>query len=455
MQNMNITISKFGGTSQGNSHIITGVANIVKAKKNKGEAVVVVVSAMSGVTDQLLLALELAQKKKPRLVNQILDDIAKRHRETLGHFVTKNEFENIWREHFDYHIEHRLRHILTGVSYLGEVTDKTKALVCSIGERFSSWVTTYALRKAGVEAERVNATRLIKTDSNYLDANVNFSNTKSNFTRRILPLLKKGITPVITGFIAKDTHGDVTLLGRGGSDYSASVAGICLKAQTIEIWTDVDGIMSANPKVVPEARLWPEVSFQIASEMAHGGAKVLHPRTISPAVEHDIPILIRNTFSPHNPGTLITRKADNGFKGIQMKSGQAIVHLTSAQMLDEPGFIRNSAEIFQSLNTPLDVCTTSEVSVTYSLEQKDLNNKLLKALKRIANVTVYRDLAKVTILGENINKDSKIMARVFATIQGHRLYAVSMGASNHNITLLVEEKDAEGILKRLHKELIK
>ena len=453
----NLKVLKFGGTSMGNNQTISQCVDIIKNNLQKNK-VIVVVSALSGVTNELIELIELAKKQKSRLIAPRLDELEQKHKETLKYFVRNidvawQEFDAIFKE---------LRQILTGISLVGDISNKISAAVWSYGERLSSWIMHYALLQGKITNRRISATKLIQTNSNYLDAEVDFTKTKANCKRLLSPLLKNHQAIVITGFIARDKHKHITTLGRGGSDYTASILGLSVNASQIEIWTDVDGVMSADPRVVPNARVWSEIEMSVMSEMAYVGAKVLHPKTIAPALQNKIPVYVKNTFNPKAKGTKIIEQDKKGLKGIVVKKEQAIIHLDNPVMLNQVGSIHNYSHVFADHNIPLDVCVTSEISVSFSINQAQVSEKLYKDLRKLAKLTVYDNLAKVCIVGSQIGNDTSILARIFKALKkyapkevplGREIYTISNGASFNNITLMVDQKNADEILKILHKEL--
>ncbi|OHB21985.1 MAG: hypothetical protein A2939_00635 [Parcubacteria group bacterium RIFCSPLOWO2_01_FULL_48_18] len=435
----------------GSSDSIRQCAKIVFRAKAKNR-LFVVVSALGGVTDELIRLIDLARSQKPKLIASRLNAIERRHKEVLGGLVSSAHAARVWEEECA-PLFKKLRYILTGISFVGEVAEKSYALICSFGERISSILMFHALVAAGVRAEHVLAQRLIRTDSNYKDATVDYKKTRGYVKRIAAPLLAKGIVPVIGGFIGKDTSGDITLLGRGGSDYTASIVAASLDADSVEIWTDVDGIMSADPRLIEKPALWKEIDIQVMAEMAYSGAKVLHPKTIVPAIQKHIPIYIKNTFRPETKGTKVVESVTPGLRGIVVDANQVLLHLTNASMLEGVGFIHGVSEICARHGVPIDVCATSEVSFTISIRKEDYTPKLYKDLSKIAGLEVYEAVAKVCVIGRGIARNANILAKIAAALKEYQLYAVSCGASFNNITLIVERARANDILRLLHNTL--
>ena len=444
----NIKVFKFGGTSMGTSKSIAQCAKIIQ-NATKDSKVIVVVSALSQVTNELISLIDLAKKQKPRLIADRLDALEEKHRKTLEFFV--DDLDDAWINL--YPIFKELRQILTGISLVGDISDKTSAAIWSYGERLSSWIMHYALWNDDVANRRISATKLIQTNSNYLDAEVDFKRTKANCKRLLAPLVKDNQAVVITGFVARDKHKHITTLGRGGSDYTASIVGLSMHASQIEIWTDVDGVMSADPRIVPNAKVWNELDVNVMAEMAYVGAKVLHPKTITPALQGKIPVYIKNTFNLDAKGTKIVEQDKKGLRGIVVKKDQLLLHLSNPVILNQIGTIHEYSHVFGDYNIPIDVCATSEISISFSIDTKDKSEKLYKDLKKLAKLTVHSGLAKLCIVGNQIGNDAFILERIFKTLKNYKIYTVSNGASFNNITLMINQKEVDEILKKLHGEL--
>jgi len=448
---MKISVLKFGGTSMGSVSAISQSAQIVK-KASQDSKVIVVVSAISGMTNLLIELIGLARKQKQRLIAGRLNKMEDIHRSILKDFVDEEDLDDIWKKEFAPAFK-KLRYVLTGISYIGELTDKTYAFICIFGERFSSRIMAYALQKEGMQGIKVNAKRVISTDSQYMEANVDFKKTAERTKRIILPLLQKRLTPVVMGFSGKDTHGDTTLLGRGGSDYTASILGISLDVSDIQIWTDVDGVMSADPREIKNIQLWSKISLDVMAEMANSGAKVLHPKTITAAVKKNIPVYIKNTFNPSAAGTLVSADKKKGLKGVVLVQNQTIINMVNPEMLDAFGFISNCSQQFVDNNVPVDVCATSEVSVTCSIASSDQSNKLIRSLSKISHVEIHKEKAKICVIGCDVTQNAELISRIFSVLKNYNIYTVSIGATFHNITILIDNKNSKAALKLLHQEL--
>ena len=446
---------KFGGTSMGTADSIRECAEIVRdiSRKNR---VVVTVSAVSGVTDRLLAMIDLAKNQKPRLVQQEIVLLEKKHSEILRtYFPDEISFQEKWQQDLAPIFE-KLKAILHGTSLVGDLTLKMQAKVCSFGECLSSFLLLYALRDLNVRAQRIHSEKIIRTDSQYLQANVNFKTTTQACKKILLPLLRDEVVPIITGFIGKDTRGDTTLLGRGGSDYTASILAVVLQANEVQIWTDVDGVMSADPRFVKKTISWPELGMKMMSEMAFGGAKVVHPRSVYVAVAKNIPVYIYNTFNRNFKGTKVTSEEIKDVKGIVSSDRNILFHIENPNMLEEVGFIAKVTEIVKQFDISIDVCATSETSFTFSIDEKDYDSKLEKILSKIAKVKVTRQISKISMIGHGITNSANVFEETFRLFYNKKIpiRCVSVGTSQRNITLMVDHQFKDQILNDLHQQWI-
>ena len=445
---------KFGGTSMGSAESIIDCAKIIKEKLKK-YSLVVTVSAVAGVTNELQAFINLAKKQKPRRVRARIAALKKQHEDILKKLVPQNELEHIWQQDF-LPLFSKLETILVGTSLVGDTTPKTEARILSFGEKLSSHLMAQALNKLGIANKRIESEKIIKTDSLYLEANVKFKATNIACRKVIKPLLTKKIVPVVTGFIGKDTHGNTTLLGRGGSDYTASIVAIGIDAQKIEIWTDVNGIMSTDPKIVPNAISWPILDMGTVAEMAYSGARVIHPKSITAAINKNIPVYILNTFNQDFPGTKVTLQKIDGIKGIIASQNHTVLNIENPNMLEAVGFLATLTKTAQEHNISIDVCATSETTFTFSIKSKDYSSKFLKNLRQLANVVVLKNIAKISIIGDDITNNTKLLADIFTIFARNQIiiHALSIGASTNNITILIADNHREKTLKLLHQKLI-
>ncbi len=449
---MSIKSIKFGGTSMGSAASIVECADIIKEKLDNEERVVVTVSAVGDTTDNLLDIISLARQSKPKLVKSKVLEIATLHKEILFTILdNETKAKKIWTQKFQNLID-ELEAISYGVSLVGDLADKTVAKISAFGEKLSSLLLVEALEKLNISAVRIESERLIKTDSNYLKAKVQFIQTNRSIKKIIRPLLESNITPIVTGFIGKDAHGNITLLGRGGSDYTASIIGMGISADEIEIWTDVDGIMTADPNIVKSAYSWDNLDMHIMSEMAYSGAKVVHPDTIVLAIENNIPVCVCNTFNRKFLGTKITRSSNVMTKGLVSSSHNALLTLENTSIINGVGFMEKVTSIFAEQNIPIDVCTTSEISLSISIKSEDYSKKLYSALTSFASVKVQKNIAKLCFIGNHVNKNNDTLSGIFSTCleDAATIHSISLSGSGNNITLLIDDNNVTSLINKLH-----
>lgn len=459
-------VMKFGGSSVANGDCMKRVAKIVSDFVNQGNRLVVVVSALEGVTDQLLEASEEAKKGNLDYTREFIEKIRERHLNTVKDAIKnqslKKEIENIVRS-----IVEEIEKVLTGIAYLGELTPKSLDYVLSFGERLSTPILCYSLLDIGLNSKFLSGKDAgIVTDSNYGEARPLMRLTKYQVKQKLEPMLDKGIIPVVTGYIASTQEGFITTLGRGGSDYSATIIGSSLNADEICIWTDVDGLMTADPKIVPSARTMPEISFQEAIEMALFGAKGLHPRALEPAMEEGIPVRIRNTFNPENPGTLIDNKqkikAGEIVKAVNLIKNVSLVNISGAGMVGAPG---TAAKVFDVLgknnvNVLMFSQSASEANISFIIKKASLG-KVMSALEIallgqgiVREITTDEDVCIVAIVGAGMKGTPGVAARIFNAVakKGVNVIMISQGSSEVNISFAVKEKDGENAVRAIHEE---
>ena len=319
----------------------------------------------------------------------------------------------------------------------------------------SSRIVAAALSAAGTPATWVAATRVLITDDGHPAALPLADETRRSATRELQPLLEGGKIAVVGGFVGATAEGITTTLGRGGSDLSASVIGAALHAREIQIWTDVDGMLTADPRVVEGTEVVPHLSFDEASELAYFGAKVLHPSTILPAVQDGIPVRIVNTLRPELPGSLITRDVpsrDRPLTALACKRNIVVVDVTSTRMLLAHGFLRRVFEVFEQHATSVDVVTTSEVSVSMTLDDDRRLAAIERDLRTFAEVQVERGMAIVSAVGDNLRRDPALAVRLIASLDGLQLRMVSQAASRRNVTVVLNDRDVPEAMTRLHQE---
>ncbi|HEX8287593.1 MAG TPA: lysine-sensitive aspartokinase 3 [Pyrinomonadaceae bacterium] len=445
------TIMKFGGTSVKDAEAFARVAEIVGSQRNVSP--VVVTSAMSKVTDALLFAFETAKKGNSETAFASLAPHFERHREVSNQLINENR-----RAFFEKELrlaENDLSDLLARVERRSLPLQMLKDAIVSYGEQLSSRLLAEVCRVKSLNARRMDSRRLIVTDDEYGSAAPIWEETEELIKLELVPLIEAGEIPVLGGFIAASRSGETTTLGRGGSDYSAALVGAALRAREIQIWTDVTGVLTCDPRVCSQARTIGTLSYEEAAELSYFGAKVLHPKTIQPAVDFSIPVRVCNTFEPEIVGTMVlpeSGKAPNKIKSIAHKTGITILRITSARMLGSYGFMSALFQIFERYRTVIDVISTSEVSVALTLDDTASLDKIVNELKRLGEVEVESENAVVCVVGEGLRESSGLAAKIFSTIGNINISLVSHGASSVNMTFVVKEEMVAEVINRLHNE---
>lgn len=444
-------VMKFGGTSVESAAAISRVASIVKARLDRQP--VVVVSAMGKTTNRLLaLAADAVEGRRERAFEQ-LAALREYHLTEARPLVSAEDtaaLEGIVAEHFQ-----ELGELITGLSVIGEFTPRLVDAVSSYGERLSSRIVTLAFRSAGMDAVHADSRRLVVTDKRHTHAAPLYPQTYARLCEQVAPLACQGKVVVMGGFIAATEDGVTSTLGRGGSDFTAAIAGAGIGAEEIQIWTDVDGMMTADPNSVPDAHRLKEISFSEAAELAYFGAKVLHPATVLPAVEKNIPVMILNSRRPEVPGTRIIREAvpcSNPIKSIACKKRITVVNINSTRMLMAHGFLHRIFEIFDRYETPVDMLSTSEVSVSATIDDTSRLDQIRVELEQFAEVCVEHNRAIICLVGDNIRYTAGIGARIFGALSPVNVLMVSQGGSQWNLSLVVDEANLLQAVRLLHRE---
>lgn len=439
---------KFGGTSVADASALENVARIVALAR--AAAPIVVVSAMSGVTDSLLAATTIAIKSNADEAIASLDKTFKRHEAVARELLSSGEVDKFLAEVQS--SANRIANLLR--AFKSDVNRKAiQDAVVSFGESLSSSLLAAAINQRNVAARQVDARRCIITNEEYTCAAPLITETFASCQTELRPLLDENVIPVLGGFIAATPAGVTTTLGRGGSDYTAALVGAALAASEIQIWTDVTGVLTADPRVVSEAQTIERLSYSEAAELAYYGAKVLHPKTIQPAIESCIPVRICNSRAPEKPGTLVgpeTETSPRTVKAIAHKEGVTTVQITSARMLGAYGFLRALFEVFERHRTVVDVVTTSEVSVSLSLDDAERLPDIVKELESLGTVRVEKGRAIICVVGEGLRGTPGIAAKVFSTISDINVTLISQGASSINFTFAIEGERLHEAVRRLH-----
>ncbi len=434
-------IMKFGGTSVGNAERIKNIADIIKS--NIKRKPVVVVSAVAKITDALIkLANECAKGKGDKLLENIV----------ITHYRILKQL-SIDKRLLDEEIK-ELRNLTNKAKSESYVDTEILDSFQSFGERMSSKIVAEQLCKIGIKAQAFNSWELgFLTDSEFGRAEpleIIYQNLNAN-------IKKLKVVPVITGFIGKTENGEITTLGRGGSDYTAAIIGAALDADEIQIWTDVNGIMSTDPKIVSNAKIIERILFAEASELAYFGARVLHPKTIAPAMNKKIPVNVLNSLNPRGKGTTIVSKVKKNkyiVKAIACKKNITLINVNSTRMLGAYGFLARLFDIFDEYRKNVDVVSTSEVSVSLTIDNDENINNIEREIKEIANVNIAKNKAIICVVGEGMRHMPGVAGRTFTALGRNKINIemISQGASEINLTFIVDGKDAEKAVKVIHKE---
>ncbi|HSU19348.1 MAG TPA: lysine-sensitive aspartokinase 3 [Acidobacteriaceae bacterium] len=449
-----IVVMKFGGTSVEDATAIQRTAEIVSGRARKGLRPVVVVSAMAKVTDQLLAcaAAAVAGRGDRDAAIDITARLRARHLQVATDLVSGERLAALELDinrAFD-----GLDELVRGIAILGELTARTSDLIVSFGERLSSVMVTAAFAERGLNSAHVDARDVILTDNHYGKAAPDEPAIERALTERVLPLIEEGRIPVMGGFIGS-CEGVTTTLGRGGSDYTAALVGGGLHAGAIEIWTDVDGIMTTDPRICPDALRVRSISFEEAAELAYFGAKVLHPATILPAVQKNIPVYVLNSRNAANEGTRITATPPpcaSPFKSIAAKKRLTIIDIVASRMLLAHGFLKMVFDIFDRHKCAIDMVSTSEVSISVTVDSREALPAICEELSRIADVKYESDKALICLVGEDIRGQSGIAGQVFSAVSHVNIRMISQGASEINMSFMINEGDVEEAVRSLHKK---
>lgn len=443
-------VVKFGGTSVGDADAICRAADVVASRLSR--APVVVVSAASGTTTELLGIAEQAARGQLIGALRSVEHIRERHiamcevllcNSATGPDITA-EIAAMCDE---------VASLAEALTTLGHITPRSLDAVASFGEQISSLLVTEAFRARGIPAQHVDARDVVVTSDHFNEAEPSLDAISERARDRIAPVVRSGSVPVLGGYIGATSAGVTTTLGRGGSDYTASLLGAALGADDIEIWTDVDGMLTADPRVVSDAKLISQIRFDEASELASFGAKVLHPNTIAPAVRRGIPVYIYNTRKPQLSGTRIMFDAPRrAVTAIAAKGDVTIVRVSAPRMLLAKGFLRSVFEIFERHRTSVDVVSTSEVSVSVTLDDAARLDELLVDLRLLGDVSIERDRAVVAIVGSGIGDRGDCMGRALTALGDMHVHMVSLSATGINLTVVVDGAAMHDAMRALHGE---
>jgi len=444
-------VMKFGGTSVESAIAIQRVAEIVRSRRKQDP--IVVVSAMAKVTDQLVAMGQKAASGDAEGALELLPALKERHLQAAKSLLNPKVFSKISSKLEQTFVQ--LGEFLRGVSAVHELSPRSSDFLLSFGELLSSQFIAPALTELGLEAQWVDSRQCVITDATHTCARPQAAEIRQRAQAVIKPILAKHRIPVMGGFIASSVDGVPTTLGRGGSDYTAAIIGGALDAECIEIWTDVEGMMTTDPRLCPDARTIRRISFNEAAELAYFGAKVLHPATLLPAIEKDIPVYVLNSRNIKSKGTRITAHAPSGnemFRAITAKNGISLVNVVASRGLMVHNFLRTVFEVLDQHSATVDLVAISEVSLSFTIESKRMPEELLTQLEKIADVTCENQQAIICLVGEDIHGRPGIAASVFSTVAdaGVNVRMISQGASEINISFVVKESEVPQAVRHLH-----
>ena len=443
---------KFGGTSVANFEAITRTIFIIGSKLDKKP--VVVVSALAKITDLLYAISDAALARDVATTNLHLSQLRKRHvdltEELLAQSMLKDEAVAKVNGLCD-----ELDKIAVAVCSLGELSDRNKAVIISMGEYLSSTIIAYAMNAKGIRTKWVDSRTMMITNNSYLKAEP----VIDAIAEVVPPLVSEaydGMDAIIMqGFVGVTADGEPTVLGRGGSDYSASLIGMAVDAERIEIWTDVDGVLTADPRRVKNTKYLEKISYEEAAEMAHFGAKVLHPLTIEPAVKKNIPLFVLNSMNPSGKGTAILQNEliEDGVKSVSFKENIKVINIFSMKMINTSGFLRRVFEIFSENKISVDLISTSEANISVTVDASEKIDKLVAELSEFCDVIVDDDKAQVSVIGKNIVRLNGMLKKTFAPLKKTNVYMISQGASFVNISFVVDREELIEVVQDLHDHL--
>ena len=444
-------VMKFGGTSVADPDAINRLIGIVRQQQSKTKSPpLVVVSALAGVTDKLVALVQLTEDGASAKAAAEVEALLQRHL-SVATAVTSASRQSLLA---DVRREmEELNGLVHALSVLREVSHRSRDAVHAVGEVVSSRIVAAAFADHGIASSWVDARTVLITDAEHNAAAPDMMATADRVTDRVAPLINSGQVVVLGGFIGATASGITSTLGRGGSDYSAAIFGSCLGADEIQIWTDVDGMLTADPRIVPQPKLVPQLSFAEASELAYFGAKVLHPSTIVPAVAKNIPVRILNSRRPENTGTLITaegRPMNGELAALACKRDVTVIDITSTRMLMAHGFLRRLFEVFERFKTAVDVVTTSEVSVSVTVDDTRRLKAILDNLRNFAEASCEREMAIICAVGENLRADPTLFGRAVTSLERIPLRLVSQAGSRRNVTFVLRNTDVPHAMMRLH-----
>ncbi|MBI5653601.1 MAG: aspartate kinase [Chloroflexi bacterium] len=458
-------VMKFGGTSVGDGKRIKNVANLVRGYAMQGHAIVVATSAMSKVTDMLIGAARRAAESDAPAYIAATRTLLDQHLVAIDDAIQDSVARVALRDQ----VEHKLNGLLelcNSIAVLGELTPRALDTIASLGERLIVPILAQALREAGARAESIEATELIVTDDNFTSAEPILDATRDKARARLIPLIDADVIPVVTGFIGATRNGILTTLGRGGSDFTGTILGAAIDADEVWIWTDVNGVMTCDPRVVPDAQTIDEIAYAEAAELSYFGAKVIHPKTIVPVAERDIPVLILNTFNPTHPGTRIVRAPRSDarkVKAITTIRKLSLITVEGRGMQGVPGVAAKvfSAVAREGISVLMISQSSSEQNICFVIEA-DATQRAIVALEKefelerlrhnIDRIWAQEKIAILAVVGAGMKNTPGIAAKVFGALGDNNLNIISIaqGSSEYNLSLVVDERDADNAMRAIH-----
>ncbi|MBD3287062.1 aspartate kinase [candidate division WOR-3 bacterium] len=450
-------VMKFGGASLADAETIKNTVSIIESRMNRQP--VVVVSAFGKTTDLLTSILESVSAKEPESARKTAEEIGNYHLNIIGDLIVGESLRTRAQEIISDNVS-RLRRLIDGMEYLEEVSPRTRDSVLATGEMLSAPLFSLILNSRDIDVCFVDPCEIIRTDTDHGRANPCMDAISVNCRDKIIPELTSGKIPVTGGFLGSTPDGAFTTLGRGGSDLTASLVARGISADLIEFWKDVDGILTADPGIVPDAEPVSHISFQEAGELAFLGAKVLHPSSIQPAVEKGIPVRVLNFHKPSSPGTLIsdeltgTDPHEQAVSSVACKRNQLMVNVYSTRMLGARGFLRTVFEVFDRLALSVDHIATSEVNVTVTLAPTHRVKELETELSEVAKVRVEDGVGVVSVVGRNLPHTPGVAGPIFNALSDVNIKLVTYGGSGVNLSIVVADDEVEKAVKSLHTALI-
>lgn len=446
-------VMKFGGTSVRDCEAIERLITIVK--RSSPQKTVVVVSALAGVTDTLVKIAGLASRGKADEASGLSAELEERHLRMSEQMLSANEPLSGETRDTVKQLFAKLNEIIRVISVLEELSDMSMAKILSYGEILSSTVIHRAMLNAGMKCAYADARSIIITDSHYLKGEPQTDAICRKVPEMLSEKFEHNDVVITQGFIGATADGAGTTLGRGGSDYSAALIGMAANAEEIQIWTDVDGVHTTDPRKVEKTKSISVMSFSEAAELSFFGAKVLHPATIQPAVERNIPVRVLNSMDPEKQGTLILsddQVHENGVKAVSFKENITVVNVFSTKMLNSFGFLTRLFEVFGKYGTSVDLISTSEVNVSLTVDSESNLDEIIAELSHFAVVSVSREKSQVSVVGKNLKETTGLAKRIFSSVSNYNITMISQGASDINVSFVVNRNDLPAVVNALHKE---